>query len=290
MTAPRRQAKFAQEIAVTRATHGLYEGLMTVLGECLGFMGSFPCTPCSNPYRIVDQSTVGLISRFGKCQKMVDPGLHRINIMTDVIQSVDIKLQVVPIPAQAVMTKDNANIMVESVLYWRVVDPYIATFLTSNVQAALVERTQTTLRTIIGVRTLQECIELRETIMHEVQNIISGPAREWGTEVESILIKDLRLPAELMDSLSAAAKQRRLGESKVIAAEAEVQAAQLMRKASDVLNSSAALQVRYLETVKTMAAQAQQKVIFVPLGNDAASSLMQKVKVAGLPDVRGGRH
>ncbi|ORZ30523.1 hypothetical protein BCR44DRAFT_1444769, partial [Catenaria anguillulae PL171] len=215
------QAKFAQEIAVTRATHGLYEGLMTVLGECLGFMGS--------------------------------SGLHRINIMTDVIQSVDIKLQVVPIPAQAVMTKDNANIMVESVLYWRVVDPYIATFLTSNVQAALVERTQTTLRTIIG-----------QTIMHEVQNIISGPAKEWGTE--------------LMDSLS------RLLNSVVWAS------CQLMRKASDVLNSSAALQVRYLETVKTMAAQAQQKVIFVPLGNDAASSLMQKVKVAGLPDVRGGRH
>ncbi|KAI9223325.1 hypothetical protein BC828DRAFT_376165 [Blastocladiella britannica] len=277
---PKRQPKFYNEISVATADHGIYEGMMTLLGDCVGFFGSIPGLCCfSNPYRVVDQSTVGIISRFGKAMRMVDPGLHRINVVTDTIQSVDIKMQVVPIPPQQVMTRDSTNIIVESVLYYRIVDPYVATFLVSDVQSALVERTQTTLRTIIGGKTLQECIELRETIGNEIEAIIAEPARSWGLEMQDILIKDLKLAQELLESLSAAAKQRRYGEAKVIAAEAEVQAAQLMRKASDVLNTSGAIQIRFMETVKAMAQHSTNKVMYIPLGNDYASAAMKDVRL-----------
>ena len=82
--------------------------------------------------------------------------------------------------------------------------------------------------------------------------------------MESILLKDLRFSNELLESLSSAAKQKRIGESKVIAAQAEVNAAKLMREASDILNTPAAMQIRYLETLVSMAKSAGTKVIFMP--------------------------
>ncbi|ORZ34311.1 hypothetical protein BCR44DRAFT_120519 [Catenaria anguillulae PL171] len=264
--AGRRQQSYAQEIAITPTQHGFYEGMMSTIGSVIGFFGSIPCCViCPNPFRQVDQGQVGLISRWGKCQRMVDPGLYQINLMTDSIQKVDIRLQVVEMPRQFVLTKDNVSLNIDSVLYFRVSDPYVATFLVSNVRAALIERTQTTLRQIFGMRTLQECIELRETIAHEIESLIRTPAIEWGCEVESILIKDLVLSPELLESLSAAAKQKRIGESKVIAAEAEIQAAQLMRKAADILASDAAMNIRYLETMQNMAKTSGAKVIFMPV-------------------------
>lgn len=83
------------------------------------------------------------------------------------------------------------------------------------------ERTQTTLRHLIGGRSLQEAIEHRESIADEIERDVSGPAAEWGVKIESILIKDLRFSKDLRDILSAAAKQKRLAESKLIAARAE---------------------------------------------------------------------
>ena len=82
--------------------------------------------------------------------------------------------------------------------------------------------------------------------------------------MESILIKDLQFSRELQENLSAAAKQKRIGESKVIAARAEVDAARLMREASDILNTPAAMQIRYLETLQTMSRSGNQNVIFMP--------------------------
>ncbi len=110
-------------------------------------------------------------------------------------------------------------INIDSVLYWHVVDPYIATFLVQNVQMALIERTQTTLRQILGTKTLQECVENRSSIAHEIEQVISEPSQAWGILVESMLIKDLVFSPELKSSLSSAAQARRIGESKIITAQ-----------------------------------------------------------------------
>ncbi|KAJ1505534.1 hypothetical protein HMI55_001557 [Coelomomyces lativittatus] len=248
--------------------------MLTVIGSTIGFLGSIPCCFClPNPYHIVEQGSVGLIAKFGKCNRTVDPGLYKINLMTESLQKVDIKLKVGDIPRQYVMTKDNVGINIDSVLCYQVVDPYVATYLVSNVHTTLIERTQTTLRHVVGMRTLQECIEHRDSVAAEIQKIIAGPAQQWGVMVESILIKDLQLSPDLLDSLAAAAKQRRIGESKIIQAEAEVTAASLMRKASDILSSEAAMQMRYLETLQSMSKNAGTKVIFMPLSQDSASTL-----------------
>jgi regulator of protease activity HflC (stomatin/prohibitin superfamily) len=256
---------YATEIPLPSSSHPLYEGMLNSLGQILGCCGSVPCFGCCpNPYKTVNQGNVGLISKFGRFYRAVDPGLYFINLFSESMLSVDIKIQVEDIPRQIVMTKDNVLINVDSVLYWHIVDVFQATFAVSNVRKALIERTQTTLRQILGMRTLQDTIENREVIAHEIQNIISQPAAEWGVKVESILIKDLQFSQDLQESLSMAAKQKRAGEAKVILAQAEVESAKLMREASDILNTPAAMQIRYLETLQGMSKAAGTKVIFMP--------------------------
>lgn len=157
-------------------------------------------------------------------------------------------------------------------------DPYRAEFSVSNVKVALVERTQTTLRHILGAKTLQDCIENREAIAHEIQEITRSAAREWGVKIESILIKDLQFSKDLQESLSAAAQAKRMGNAKVISAKAEVDSAKLMRAAADILNTPAAMQIRYLETMQGLAKAPNTRVIYLPSDNNTNN--MGPVQVA----------
>ena len=109
------------------------------------------------------------------------------------------------------MTKDNVGVDIDSVLYWHIVDPYVATYLVANVRKALIDRTQTTLRQTLGNRTLQDSIEHRDTVAQEIKAIIDDAAHSWGVRVEAILLKDIILNQELRHSLSAAATQKRIG-------------------------------------------------------------------------------
>ncbi|KAJ1334728.1 hypothetical protein BSLG_007883 [Batrachochytrium salamandrivorans] len=240
------QSSYAHTMPTPVSDHACYESMMSCIGCSFGVLGSVPCLPCC-------------------CFKSVDPGLYFVNSVSEKLSRVDIKIHIEDIPRQQVMTKDNVGVLIDSVLYWHIVDPYVATYLIQDVQRALIERTMTTLRQIIGTRTLQDSIEHRDAIAFEIQQIIAPVAVTWGVRIESILVKDLLFSPELQDTLSAAAKQKRVGESKVIAAQAEVDAAKLMREASDILNTPAAMQIRYLETMADMAKTAGSKVIFMPL-------------------------
>lgn len=137
--------------------------------------------------------------------------------------------------------------------------------------------TQTTLRHILGARVLQDCIENRDAISHEIQEVIGPAARLWGVKIESILIKDIQFSKELQESLSSAAQAKRLGESKIIAARAEVDSAKLMREASNFLNNPAAMQIRYLETLASMSKTSNTKVIFLPSSGSDSASIGQSV-------------
>ena len=162
------------------------------------------------------------------------------------------------------MTKDNVSLHLTSVIYYHITAPHKAAFGISNIRTALIERTQTTLRHIVGARVLQDVIERREEIAQSIGEIIDEVASGWGVRVESMLIKDIVFSQELQDSLSMAAQSKRIGESKVIAARAEVESAKLMRQAADILSSAPAMQIRYLEAMQAMASKANSKVIFMP--------------------------
>jgi len=162
------------------------------------------------------------------------------------------------------MTKDNVTLHLSSVIYYHITSPHTAAFGISNIRQALVERTQTTLRHVIGARVLQDVIERREELAQSIREIIEDTAAGWGVQVESMLIKDIVFSDELQDSLSMAAQAKRTGEAKVIAARAEVESAKLMRQAADILSSAPAMQIRYLEAMQAMAKSSNSKVIFMP--------------------------
>jgi regulator of protease activity HflC (stomatin/prohibitin superfamily) len=147
------------------------------------------------------------------------------------------------------MTKDNVNLTLTSVIYYHITSPHKAAFGISDLRTALVERTQTTLRHVIGARVLQDVIERREEIAQSIRDIIDETATGWGAAVESMLVKDIIFSTELQESLSMAA---------------EVESAKLMRQAADILSSPAAMQIRYLEAMQAMAKTANSKVVFLP--------------------------
>ena len=138
----------------------------------------------------------------------------------------------------------------DSVIYFQITNPYRAAFGISDLRQALTERAQTTLRHVVGARAVQSVVTEREAIAFEIAEIVGDVADKWGVSIEGILIKDIIFSPEVAASLSSAAQQKRLGESKVIAARAEVDAARLMRQAADILASPAAMQIRQLEACK----------------------------------------
>ncbi|KAJ3505575.1 hypothetical protein NLJ89_g7345 [Agrocybe chaxingu] len=221
------------------------------------------------------QGAVGLVSRFGQFYKSVDPGLVQVNVCTESLRIVDVKIQISPIGRQMVITRDNVNVEIDSVIYFQICNPYRAAFGISDLRQALIERAQTTLRHVVGARAVQSVVTEREAIAYEIAEIVGDVADKWGVAIEGILIKDIIFSPEVSASLSSAAQQKRIGESKVIAARAEVDAARLMRQAADILASPAAMQIRQLEALQQMAKAANSKVVFVPmqLQSDVTSQL-----------------
>lgn len=275
---------------------GFYGGFIHGLGDIIGKMGMIPCCICCpNPFKSVDQGTVGLVTRFGQFYKAVDPGLVNVNVLSESLIPVEVRIQVMEIPSQYCMSKDNVNISLSSVVYYHIVSPHRAIFTVKNVYQALLERTQTTLRLVVGSRTLQDIIERREEVAVAIQEIIDDVSSSWGIKVESILIKDITLSQELQETLAQAAKSKRIGESKIITAKAEVESAKLMRKAADILESKAAMQIRYLDAMQNMAKQSNSKVIFMPsasaiesLANDISKESKHKKMMIENSQQQGG--
>jgi len=270
------QKSYASIVRDDSGPQGWYGSMINALGAVVGTMGAFPCVICCpNPYKRVGQGNVGLVTKFGKFYKAVDPGLVKINPLSENLIQVDVKIQIVEVPKQICMTKDNVTVNLTSVIYYHIVSPHKAAFGIANVRQALIERTQTTLRHVVGARVLQDVIERREEVAQSIGEIIEDVAAGWGVQVESMLIKDIIFSQELQESLSMAAQSKRIGESKIIAAKAEVEAAKLMRQAADILSSAPAMQIRYLEAMQAMAKSANSKVIFLPATNQTMPSPAQ---------------
>jgi len=266
----------------TDAGHSWYASMIHGLGEIIGFLGAIPCCfCCPNPYKPVDQGEVGLVTKFGRFERAVDPGLVKVNPLSEHLTSIDVKIQIVEVPRQVCMTKDNVTVNLTSVIYYHITSPHKAAFNVTNIRQALVERTQTTLRHVVGARVLQDVIERREEIAQSIGEIIEEVAAGWGVKVESMLIKDMIFSNDLQESLSMAAQSKRIGESKVIAARAEVESAKLMRAAANILSSAPAMQIRYLETMQAMAKSANSKVIFLPAPNQTVQEQLALAEQLG---------
>lgn len=268
---------FAKKYETPKASG--YQSFISGLGSMFGACGAYCCL-CSNPYKEVQQGEVGLVQTFGALSRTVEPGLTYVNTWSEKLTRVNIKVIIREIPAQRCFTKDNVSVVITSVVYYNIIDPQKAIYSISDIHNAIIERTQTTLRDVIGCRVLQDVVEKREEIAESIEGVIAKTAFDWGVNIESILIKDLQLQEKVQASLSMAAEAKRIGEGKIINAKAEVESAKLMRKAADILASKPAMQIRYLDAMQNMAKSPGSRVIFMP-------SAQEIEKMAG-SNVSGG--
>ena len=174
------------------------------------------------PYKSVNQGEDGLVTRFGKFERKVSSGLVYINPCTEDLHVVDTKLKVFDLDRQHVTTKDNLSLSIDCVLGYRIVDSFKVTYTVSKPHEALIQFCYTTLRHIIGNKTLQECLASREQISDDAREQVETYAKTIGVHIETIGFKDIIIPKQIQDAISSAAIARRTAESNIINADANL--------------------------------------------------------------------
>ncbi|HET9732038.1 MAG TPA: slipin family protein [Acidimicrobiales bacterium] len=191
------------------------------------------------------------------------PGLiFRIPIVDKVVR-MNLRVEVVDIPSQSVITKDNVTIAVDAVVYFQVVDPVRAVIGVDNFRFASQRIAMTSLRSIIGRYELDSLLAHREDVNSELRATIARNTAEWGVEVRQVEIRDVTLPPELLRAMARQAEAERERRAKVIAASGELQASAELSAAADRLNDSpGALQLRTLQTLAEVATEKNSTLIF----------------------------
>ncbi|CAF4431455.1 unnamed protein product [Rotaria sp. Silwood2] len=191
------------------------------------------------------------------------PGLFFILPCLDSIVKVDLRTTTFNVPPQEILTRDSVTISVDAVVYSRVTDPTASVTKVNNVHSATQLLAQTTLRNILGTKTLQEILSDREAIAQNMQVQLDEGTGPWGVKVERVEITDVRLPQSMQRSMAAEAEATREARAKVIAAEGEQRASRQLKEAADVIATSPiALQLRYLQTLTQISAEKNSTIVF----------------------------
>ncbi|KAK1334188.1 hypothetical protein QTO34_005188 [Cnephaeus nilssonii] len=181
-------------------------------------------------------------------------GLFFVLPCTDTFVKVDMRIISFDIPPQEILTKDSVTVSVDGVVYYRVQNAILAVANITNADSATRLLAQTTLRNVLGTKNLAQLLSDREEIAHNMQNTLDEATDDWGIKVERVEIKDVKLPVQLQRAMAAEAEASREARAKVIAAEGEMNASRALKEASIVISESpAALQLRYLQTLTTIA-------------------------------------
>jgi len=200
------QPSYAQDFEVSHGTCGyLLHGLGIVEG-CFGAIPCYFCRPCRNPIHEVGEGSVGLVTRFGQLYKSVDPGLVQVNVRTESIKFVDVKIQIMSIGRLTLVTRDDVKVDIDSDIYFQIIDPYKATIGIADVRKVLLERAQLSLRHVVGAREVKNLLTGRdqEVIAFEVAETVGNVADKWGVAIESVLIKGILFSPEVSAAWSAA--------------------------------------------------------------------------------------
>lgn len=225
---------------------------------------TFPFSLCLC-IKVVQEYERAVILRLGRILPggAKGPGLFFILPCVDTIIKVDLRTATFNVPPQEVLTRDSVTVSVDAVVYSRVFNPVISVTNVKNTQYATQLLAQTTLRNILGTKSLQEILTDREIIAHSMQTHLDEGTDPWGVKVERVEIKDVRLPQSMQRSMAAEAEASREARAKVIAAEGEQKASRQLKEAADVMaESPIALQLRYLQTLTHISAEKNSTIIF----------------------------
>jgi regulator of protease activity HflC (stomatin/prohibitin superfamily) len=217
----------------------------------------------------------GVIFLLGRFQRVKGPGL--IVVVPFIQQKVDVDLRVIvmDVPSQDVISRDNVSVKVNAVVYFRVIDPEKAIIQVEDFLAATSQLAQTTLRSVLGQHELDEMLAERDRLNDDVRNILDQQTDAWGIKVANVEIKHVDLDESMIRAIARQAEAERSRRAKVIHAEGEMQAAEKLKEAAAILaEQPQAIQLRYMETLTAVAGDKTSTVVF-PLPIDLVEPLLK---------------
>ncbi len=217
--------------------------------------------------RIVNEYERGVIFRLGRVQGTAKgPGLFFLIPIVDRMVKIDLRTITMDVPPQDLITRDNVPARVNAVVYFRVLDPNKAVIEVENYVLATSQISQTTLRSVLGQKDLDDMLTDRESINEELQTIIDQQTDPWGVKVSVVEVKDVEIPQGMQRSMAGQAQAERERRAKIISAEGEYQASQRLHDAAERLGSSTALQLRLFQTLTEISSENNSTVILpVPI-------------------------
>ena len=184
-----------------------------------------------NAIKILKEYERGVVFFLGRYQKVKGPGLIILIPFVQTMMKVDLRVQVMDVPTQDVISKDNVSVKVNAVIYFRIVDPDKAVINVENVFEAISQLSQTTLRSVLGQHELDDMLSERDKLNADIQAILDQRTDNWGTKVANVEIKHVDLDESMIRSIAQQAEAERARRAKVISAEGERQAAAILAEA-----------------------------------------------------------
>ena len=227
-----------------------------------------------NTVKILKEYERGVIFMLGRFWKVKGPGLILLWPFIQTMTKVDLRVIVMDVPTQDVISRDNVSVKVNAVIYFRIIDPEKAVIQVANVFEATSQLSQTTLRSVLGQHELDDMLSERDKLNADIQNILDARTDNWGIKVANVEIKHVDLDESMIRAIAQQAEAERARRAKVINAEGEKQAAAMLAEAAQTLASQKqALQLRYLQTMKEVAGDKTNTIIF-PLPLDLIKPLL----------------
>lgn len=216
-----------------------------------------------NSIKVVQQYERGVVFRLGRSAGEKEPGLRWVWPIVDRMVRVPMRIITMPIPSQKIITRDNVSIDVAAVAYFRVLNATDSVVAIANIDSAVNQIAQTTVRNIVGQFMLDEVLSQTEKINQKIKQIIDAHTEPWGVEVTVVEIKDIQLPDSMQRAMAKEAEAEREKRAKIIAAEGEQLSAAKLGEAADVIaNHPIALQLRNLQVLSEIAVEKNSTIIF----------------------------
>ena len=224
--------------------------------------------------KIVQEYERGGVFRLGRFVGLRGPGLILIIPFVERMRKIDLRVITMDVPQQECITVDNVTVRVDAVIYFRVVEAGDAILKVLDYIKATSLLAATTLRNVVGQSTLDELLAQRDRLNEKVQVVVDEGTNPWGVKVSMVEVKDVQLPQTMQRAMAAQAEAERDRRAKVVHAEGEAQAAEKLAQAAQVMSKQpAALQLRYLQTLSSIATERSNVIVF-PLPMDMLAPLL----------------
>jgi regulator of protease activity HflC (stomatin/prohibitin superfamily) len=231
--------------------------------------------------KILREYERAVVFTLGRFQRVKGPGLVMLIPFIQQMVRVDLRIRVIEIPTQDVISRDNVSMKVDAVVYFNVANPERAIIQVQSYLPATNMLAQTTLRAVLGQHELDEMLSERKKLSSDVQSILDTQTEIWGIKVSNVEIRTVELTENMVRAIAKQAEAERDRRAKIIHAEAEFQASQTLVNAAKILGSiPAAMQLRYLQTLTEIGGEQNSTIVF-PMPIDIVKPFLDLLEKSG---------